>query len=208
MTPISSDFDGGDDIADSPCNIDNRDETNSESSASNNDAEYLKTNCFKKDEEPDTDIDDICDKFKLKLQESMEETRQNVQTSYDEHLSDASNRYQLKREDKRKSRDDINQKVVVITYKFLARGHTYLEADKVHSVIEPERKRIPQFQIITPWDWQQLVRLCGFKKQVKVLSVDTDDFKNFGSMYEGRLQIYGRSSLINIKVIPIPNSIE
>nr|CAH7724970.1 unnamed protein product [Callosobruchus chinensis] len=53
---------------------------------------------------PDTDTCDICDKFKLQLQESLPDTRQSIQTNYDEHLTDASNRYQLKREDKKKSR--------------------------------------------------------------------------------------------------------
>jgi len=245
---------------------------------------------------PDTDTCDICDNFKLQLQESLPETRQNIQTQYDEHLNDASNRYKLKSEDKKKSREYTNQKVVmidlqkclptpdlqnsqsfyslklwtynltihdatlqnsfcmmwdesisgrggnevascivkwvienvgdninnltlwsdncpsqnrnmlvvmcyfwminlkpnlqVITHNFLARGHTHLEADTVHSVIERERKKIPQFQIMTPWDWQQLVRLCGSKKQLNVVSMETEDFKNFGSMYEGPNAIY------------------
>nr|CAI5828446.1 unnamed protein product [Callosobruchus analis] len=37
---------------------------------------------------------------------------------------------------------------------------------------------------MTPWDWQQLVRLCGSKKQLNVVSMETEDFKNFGYMYE------------------------
>nr|CAH7727235.1 unnamed protein product [Callosobruchus chinensis] len=42
--------------------------------------------------------------------------------------------------------------------KFLTKEHTHLEADSDHSIIERERKNIPQLKIITPWDWQQLVR--------------------------------------------------
>lgn len=238
----------------------------------------------------------ICDNFELQLQESLPETRPNIQTKYDEHLNDASNRYKLKSEDKKKSRDNINHKVVmidlqkclptpdlqnsqsfyslklwtynltiydatlqnpfcmmwdesisgrggnevascilkwalenvgenitnltlwsdncpsqnrnmlvvmsyfwmmnlkpnlqIITHKFLARGHTHMEADTVHSVIERERKKIPQFQMMTPWDWQQLVRLCGSKKQLNVVSMEIEDFKDFGSRYEGPNAIY------------------
>nr|CAH7719866.1 unnamed protein product [Callosobruchus chinensis] len=85
---------------------------------------------------------------------------------------------------------NLKPNLQVITHKFLARGHTHLEADTVHSVIERERKKVPQFQIMTPWDWQQLVRLCGSKKQLNVVAMETEDFKNFGYMYEGSNAIY------------------
>lgn len=39
-----------------------------------------------------------------------------------------------------------------------------------NSVIERKRKKIPQFKIMRPWNWQQLVLLFG--------SMETEDFKN------------------------------
>nr|CAI5846436.1 unnamed protein product [Callosobruchus analis] len=52
----------------------------------------------------------------------------------------------------------------VINHKFLSRGYTHLEADSIHSVIERSRRKVPQFEIVTPWDWQQMVRMAGTKK--------------------------------------------
>nr|CAI5818189.1 unnamed protein product [Callosobruchus analis] len=49
----------------------------------------------------------------------------------------------------------------VINYKYLLRGHTHLEVDSDHSLIERTRKRMSKFQIMMPWDWQQLVRLAS-----------------------------------------------
>lgn len=72
-----------------------------------------------------------------------------------------------------------------INHKFLARGHTHLEADTDHSMIERERKKCPQFKIVTPWDWQQHVRLCGTKKKFKVVGMENNDFLNFKMLYEG-----------------------
>ncbi|VEN41695.1 unnamed protein product [Callosobruchus maculatus] len=73
-----------------------------------------------------------------------------------------------------------------ISHKFLTKGHTHLEADVDHALIERERKRIPQLKIITPWDWQQVVRLCSKKKgSFDVTGMETEDFLSFKSLYEG-----------------------
>lgn len=53
----------------------------------------------------------------------------------------------------------IKPTIKVINQIYLARGHTHQEAEAVHSVIERERKKVAQFQIMTPWDWQQVVTL-------------------------------------------------
>jgi len=84
----------------------------------------------------------------------------------------------------------IKPNVTAVNHKFLARGHTHLEADTVHSIIERERKKLPQFQIITPWDWQQMVRLCGTKKQLTVVNMDYTDFKEFKYLFEGSTAPY------------------
>lgn len=65
---------------------------------------------------PDTDTCDICDKYKIQLQEaSSPDLRINLQNEYDHHISDANNRYILKSEDKKKSRQNLlEEKVVMI----------------------------------------------------------------------------------------------
>nr|CAH7728807.1 unnamed protein product [Callosobruchus chinensis]CAH7732680.1 unnamed protein product [Callosobruchus chinensis] len=68
-----------------------------------------------------------------------------------------------------------NPNIKCISHKSLTKGHTHLEADSDHSIIERERKKIPQLKIITPWDWQQLVRLCCVKKSFDVTGMETRD---------------------------------
>lgn len=48
--------------------------------------------------------------------------------------------------------------ILRINQKFLLKGHTHMEADTVHGHIERKRKKTPNMSILTPWDWQQLVR--------------------------------------------------
>ncbi|KAJ8911240.1 hypothetical protein NQ315_012227, partial [Exocentrus adspersus] len=62
-------------------------------------------------------------------------------------------------------------------HKYLLRGHTHMEVDSVHARIERQMKASPDFSIITPWDWQQLMRLCN--SNFKVREMQTLDFKNF-----------------------------
>lgn len=73
----------------------------------------------------------------------------------------------------------------IINHKYLLRGHTHLEVDSDHSIIERERKKMNKFQIMTPWDWQQLVRLASHKNPFSVMNMETDDFKNFMSLMAG-----------------------
>ncbi|CAH1223091.1 unnamed protein product [Diabrotica balteata] len=70
-----------------------------------------------------------------------------------------------------------------ITHKFLLRGHTHMEVDSIHSVIEREAKKCPNFQIITPWDWLQLARISGKNKDFKVYEMITSNFKDFNKLY-------------------------
>ncbi|VEN62401.1 unnamed protein product, partial [Callosobruchus maculatus] len=73
----------------------------------------------------------------------------------------------------------------IVEHKFLVRGHTHLEADSAHSLIEREWKRQTQFKIMVPWDWQQLVRICSRKNPFTVISMEKSDFINIKSLYEG-----------------------
>lgn len=45
-----------------------------------------------------------------------------------------------------------------IVHKYLLRGHTHMEADHVHGLIERTVKKQPTMQIVIPWGWEQLIR--------------------------------------------------
>lgn len=66
-----------------------------------------------------------------------------------------------------------------VEHKYLLRGHTHMEADHVHGLIERTVKKQPTMQIVTPWDWEQIVRSSG----ATVFSMEVHDFKNFEILY-------------------------
>lgn len=66
-----------------------------------------------------------------------------------------------------------------VTHKFLLRGHTHMEADHTHALIERTVKKQPPMQIVTPWDWEQLIRSSG----ATVFGMEVEDFKNFAALY-------------------------
>lgn len=68
--------------------------------------------------------------------------------------------------------------------KFLLRGHTHLEVYGSHSMIERARKKTMGFQIMTPWDWQQLARMCSINNPFEVINMETNDFKDFKHLYQ------------------------
>lgn len=70
----------------------------------------------------------------------------------------------------------------MITQKFLLKGHTHMEADTVHALIERKRKKMNNMSILTPWDWQQLVRQTSRKYTVH--NMELEDFKDFSSLYD------------------------
>ncbi|CAG9823929.1 unnamed protein product [Phaedon cochleariae] len=76
-----------------------------------------------------------------------------------------------------------NSNVKIINHKFLLRGHTHLEVDGDHSLIERERKKTQFLQIMTPWDWQQIARLCSRSKPFNVVNMELGDFKDFKTLY-------------------------
>lgn len=239
---------------------------------------------------PSNDTCDVCDEFFIKLQDSNISQRISIQQEYDQHLNNAKQRYDLKKEDKINARDNPNTKVImvdlekclptpmltnaqsfyslklwtfnytirdstknktyccmwdetiggrggnemascllkwaltnitsdievltiwsdncasqnrninavlayffilkciptlkVINHKYLLRGHTHLEVDCDHSVIEREKKKLPEFKIMIPWDWQQFVRIASRSNPFTVISMEVDDFKNFKVLME------------------------
>ncbi|CAH1974380.1 unnamed protein product [Acanthoscelides obtectus] len=63
-------------------------------------------------------------------------------------------------------------------------GHTHLEADTDHALVEKQIKKSPAFQIATPWDWQQLVRITSPK--FTVIDMSLKDFLNFTSLFSDK----------------------
>ncbi|KAJ8946648.1 hypothetical protein NQ314_008820 [Rhamnusium bicolor] len=84
----------------------------------------------------------------------------------------------------------IKQSIKIIDHKFLLRGHTHMEVDSIHSQIEREMKRLPSFAIMTPWDWQQLARMCGTKNKFEVVEMEIPDFKNFNNLIDNSNSLY------------------
>nr|CAH7726499.1 unnamed protein product [Callosobruchus chinensis] len=79
---------------------------------------------------------------------------------------------------------NICQNLRTINHKYLLRGHTHLEADRDHALIEKQVKKTPAFQIATPWDWQQLVRITSPK--FSVIDMGIKDFLDMKSLYNDK----------------------
>nr|XP_037875673.1 uncharacterized protein LOC119630407 [Bombyx mori] len=73
----------------------------------------------------------------------------------------------------------------IINHKYLLKGHTHMEVDVIHSIIEREKKKIQEFPIVTPWDWQQFIKSCSRNNKIKVINMETDHFKDFSAFCEG-----------------------
>lgn len=70
-----------------------------------------------------------------------------------------------------------------IEHKFLLRGHTHLEVDACHSLIEREKKKTVGFQKMTPWDWQQIARMCSINNPFEIINMEIEDFKDFKQLF-------------------------
>lgn len=69
----------------------------------------------------------------------------------------------------------------IVDHKFLTPGHTHMECDVDHSVIE-RKKRKTNIKIHHPRDWYQFVRAAGNKNQFKVVEMTQEHFYNFSSL--------------------------
>lgn len=96
---------------------------------------------------------------------------------------------------------NVKPNLKVINHKFLARGHTHLEADADHSIIERERKKFAQFKIITPWDWQQMIRVTGAKNKFNVIDMELKDFKDMKLLFERPVAPYISKKNVRMGVI-------
>lgn len=72
-----------------------------------------------------------------------------------------------------------------IEHKFLLRGHTHLEVDCVHAVIERMKKQMPDFRINVPLDYENFIRTISIaKKKLIVRHMGLDDFLDFKALKE------------------------
>lgn len=74
-----------------------------------------------------------------------------------------------------------------VNHKFLVPGHTHMECDGVHSVIEKKKKKHP-LPIHHPRDWMNLVRSCGSKKSFQVIKMKKDNFFEFSALFKSLFQ--------------------
>ncbi|KAJ8896389.1 hypothetical protein PR048_001733 [Dryococelus australis] len=73
----------------------------------------------------------------------------------------------------------------VIDHKYISKCHAHLEFDTIHAVIDQAKKKQPHMSIVTPWDWQQMMRNCEVKANVEVLSMEVHDILYFHSLFVG-----------------------
>lgn len=71
--------------------------------------------------------------------------------------------------------------VKTIDHKFLLPGHTHMECDVDHSVIERKKKK-SLVQIHHPREWYQFVRTAGNKHQFQVIEMSRNNFFDFAQM--------------------------
>lgn len=76
----------------------------------------------------------------------------------------------------------------VIDHKFLIPGHTRMECDTDHSIIEKKKKKY-EHPVEHPRDWFNLVRVSGRKKPFKVVEMKKDDFLDFSSLLKSTFQV-------------------
>lgn len=76
----------------------------------------------------------------------------------------------------------------IIKHKFLIPGHTHMECDGDHALIEKNKKR-SEAPIHHPRDWYQLVRCTGKKHPFKVIEMTQSDFYDYASLLKTGLQV-------------------
>lgn len=81
-----------------------------------------------------------------------------------------------------------NENIDCIDHKFLVPGHTHMECDIDHSIIERKKKNT-SIQIHHPRDWFQLVRSVGVKRQFKVIEMQQSGIFDFSSVIKNKVVI-------------------
>lgn len=71
-----------------------------------------------------------------------------------------------------------------IDHKFLVPGHTHMECDADHALIEKKKKK-SKMPIFHPHDWMQLVRQTGEKNKFFVVEMGQQEFFQYSDLFEG-----------------------
>lgn len=75
---------------------------------------------------------------------------------------------------------DTTGSISIIDHKFMVPGHTHMECDSDHALIE-RKKKITSAQIHHPQDWYQFIRTVGVKKKFSVIEMNRNQFIDFAS---------------------------
>ncbi|XP_050305149.1 uncharacterized protein LOC126742537 [Anthonomus grandis grandis] len=76
-----------------------------------------------------------------------------------------------------------------VDHKFLVPGHTHMECDSDHSVIERKKKKY-EYPINHPRDWFQLVRLCRqANNKFQVIEMNREHFYSFSDLLKKVFQV-------------------
>lgn len=81
----------------------------------------------------------------------------------------------------------------VIDHKFMVSGHSHLECDVDHGLIEKQKKKL-QIPVSHPHDWYQLVRSVGKKNKFEVIEFTHRDFLNFADLFKSTLSLRKKDS--------------
>lgn len=84
-----------------------------------------------------------------------------------------------------------NLDIETIDHKFMVPGHSHLEVDTDHSIIEKKKKKT-ELQIFHPHDWMQLIRSSS--KKFEVVEMLSNDFFDFASLLKGPLVLRGKDT--------------
>lgn len=87
----------------------------------------------------------------------------------------------------------------VINHKYLQPGHTRLEADTIHALIEKEKKKT-SLKIDLPRDWANLIRCVKMKKRINVIEMQQTDFLSLKSYLESKKYVHRKENTEKEKV--------
>jgi len=79
--------------------------------------------------------------------------------------------------------------IKIINHTFLVAGHTLMECDIDHSMIEKSKKK-SSTPIYHPHDWYQLVRGTGKANKFQVVEMSQTDFFDFSNLLKGPLMVH------------------
>ncbi|CAG9764926.1 unnamed protein product [Ceutorhynchus assimilis] len=80
-----------------------------------------------------------------------------------------------------------------IDHKFMVSGHSHMECDVDHALIEKQKKKLGT-EISHPHDWYQLVRSVGKKQKFSVKELTHEAFLNFADLYKSQLVLRKKDS--------------